>query len=1327
MKSFTFNSKVLIAFILVILVLPALPVTPAYAAACTWTGTTSTSWNVSTNWSCGAVPVAADTVTIPDVTNDPIVNAAGVTVAGMTIDVNGVLTIGNNATGRTVTITGNLVNSGTIQPGVTNATHTLNIGGNFTNDGTFSANPAASRLINTTFNGTANQSIAGGNAITFNNLTINNAGNTISLTNTNTISATNSLIVTAGTLDLNGKSISVGDVQGAGNITSGVAGAVTLTTGSNNTSTTFSGTLSNGSGTVSLTKDGAGALTLSGNNTYSGTTTLNAGTLNINSATAIGSGTLTINGGTINNSTGAAITLTNNNPQNWNGDFTFTGTRSLNMGTGAVTMNASRIITANAQTLTIGGIIGDGGSGFGLTKAGAGTLTLSSASTYTGLTTINAGTLAYGVNDALSSGDVTVSGGTLSITTFSDTVGTVTLTSGTISGTTGVLTGTSYAVESGTISAILGGPGAMNKTTAGAVTLSGANTYSGGTTLTAGTLNLNNNSALGTGTFTINGGTTINNTSGGTRTLSNTSIWDGSFTFTGSNALSFTGGVTLNANLTITTNASTLTTGGIIGDGAGSSITKDGAGTLTLSGANTFTGGVTLNAGRLNINNASALGTGTFTVNGGTTIGNTNATLTLSTNNPQNWNGDFTFAGSSNLNLGTGAVTMSANRQVTISANTLTVGGVIGDGGSGYSLAKAGAGTLTLAGANTFTGGVTINAGTLSIATINNGGAAGGLGAASNAAANLVLGGGTLAYTGATASTDRQMTLSANSTIDVAGTGTVILTHNGVISGGASRLTKAGADELTLTTANTFTGGVTLSAGTLNIDNAQALGTIAGTFIIVGGTIDNTSGAALTTLDYPQSWTGNFTFAGTNDLNLGTGAVSMSANRTVTVSANNLTVGGVISGAFRLNKDGNGTLTLTGVNTFSGGVIINGGILSVAAIGNGGVAGNLGAATNAAANLDLSGGTLQYTGATASTDRAINLSANSTIAITTNTLTLNGAIGESVAARTLTKTGAGTLTLPVANTFTGGFTLSAGTLNINHASALGSGAFTITGGTIDNTSAGTIALANSQNWNADFTFTGTQSLTANGSVTISASRAVTISANTLTVNGVVGPASNRRLTKNGTGTMTLAGANIFTGGVTLNAGTLNINNASALGTAAGTLIINGGTIDNTSGAAITTVNYPQTWGGDFTFTGSDDLNLGTGAVTLSGGSRQATVSAGTLTVGGTVTPGTLSLTKAGAGALSFGANNVTLSGLTISAGTLTSTSGTMNLAGDFTNNGTFTHNNGTVNFNGAAAQNIAGSTATTFNNLTVGAASGVSLNGVDATVATTLALGANKL
>jgi len=102
---------------------------------------------------------------------------------------------------------------------------------------------------------------------------------------------------------------------------------------------------------------------------------------------------LTINGGTIDNTSGWAILYTRNNAQYWNGSFAVAGTINLDLGDGAVMMNASPTITVVSNTFTVDGVVDDGGSGFTLTKAGAGALTLTGSNTYSGGTAITGGTL----------------------------------------------------------------------------------------------------------------------------------------------------------------------------------------------------------------------------------------------------------------------------------------------------------------------------------------------------------------------------------------------------------------------------------------------------------------------------------------------------------------------------------------------------------------------------------------------------------------------------------------------------------------------------------------------------------------------------------------------------------------------------------------------------------------------------------------------------------------------------------------------------------------------------------------------------------------------
>jgi autotransporter-associated beta strand protein len=142
----------------------------------------------------------------------------------------------------------------------------------------------------------------------------------------------------------------------------------------------------------------SGFWSLIGSNSHRGTTTLSGGTLTLGNAGALGTTTFTIGGGNLDSSV-ANLVNSRNNPQNWNGNFTFLGTQSFDLGTGAVAMAATRIVTVNSNaTLAVGGVVSGAG---GLVKAGAGTLKLTGNNTYTNDTFVNAGTLALDGSSAL--------------------------------------------------------------------------------------------------------------------------------------------------------------------------------------------------------------------------------------------------------------------------------------------------------------------------------------------------------------------------------------------------------------------------------------------------------------------------------------------------------------------------------------------------------------------------------------------------------------------------------------------------------------------------------------------------------------------------------------------------------------------------------------------------------------------------------------------------------------------------------------------------------------------------------------------------------------
>lgn len=380
--------------------------------------------------------------------------------------------------------------------------------------------------------------------------------------------------------------------------------------------TTISAAFGASATSATLTKDGAGTLTISAATAaLTGLVRINGGTLAYGIADALNTQAVTVAGGTwdLKGFSEGGTTLI--------GAVTLIDGSIVNTG-GAATIASSATYTVEKGTISA--VLA--GGAIAMNKNSGGTVTLSAANTFTGLTTINAGILSWGINDALSSGSLTITGGFADLTTRTDTVATVTLTSGGITSSTGILTGTSYALASGTVSGILAGAVNVSKTTAGTVTMSGTNTYSGTTTITTGTLRTTSTGGLGDGS---NGNTLI--FAGGTLQAG------GDITSPG------TRGVTLTTTPVVDTNGYTVTFAGTVGSAAG--LTKNGTGTLSLTGATTLAGALAINNGTLSQGNSlsgptsvavassgvwSNVGTGGVTLAGNVT---NSGTITFNSNN----------------------------------------------------------------------------------------------------------------------------------------------------------------------------------------------------------------------------------------------------------------------------------------------------------------------------------------------------------------------------------------------------------------------------------------------------------------------------------------------------------------------------------------------------------------------------------------------------------------------------------------------------------------------------------------------------------------------
>ena len=492
---------------------------------------------------------------------------------------------------------------------------------------------------------------------------------------------------------------------------------------------------------------------------------------------------------------------------------------------------------------------------------------------------------------------------------------------------------------------------------------------------------------------TVNPTADVTVTLGGNRTIGNLSFGD-------TNTATAAGWLVTGDTLTLAGGTPTITVGAL-GAGkaatissilAGSSgLAKAGSGFLRLTATNTYSGGTTLSAGTLQIENTGALGSGTLTLGAGTTF-ITALSGTVSNAIALSGAGTQTLVGGSSTNP------------------TLT-GGITSDGSTGALVIDGSTWNL-------------IHNLTFSNATLS-------LGAKSL----FVQGSSGNGASGAS----QQKTILTNSTLTTSGD--VQVGRASLVIGGTSSATIGGQLKGVATTGDwgfvtlqdsavvTATGGVDnagLAAWALNL-NGGTLNTpyIRGSDSNIGGnptrvTFNGTQVVATASdATFVRVSNGSSAYIGNGGALLDSGTHSIGIG---------IILANAPSSTGFLTKSGTGTLTLSGANTYTGATTISNGTLSVGSIGNGAVAGNLGQATAAATNIVFDGGTLKYTGANATSNRAFTINNGKTATIdTANDISFDGATGAATTGA-LTKIGAGKLTLTGTNTYTGNTTVSAGTL-----------------------------------------------------------------------------------------------------------------------------------------------------------------------------------------------------------------------------------------------------------------------------------------------------------
>ena len=863
--------------------------------------------------------------------------------------------------------------------------------------------------------------------------------------------------------------------------------------------TSFIGQIT-GSGGITVTQ-GRGRVTLQNTtNDFTGPVVIDSGaTLQLDVANGINevipnSAAVTVNGALNFASGGGTETI---------GSLAGSGTVS------SVVAGTYRLVIGGSTNTTFGGAINNGSGVVGLTKSGTGTLLLTGANGFTGGVTLNGGTLGAGSANAIgSSGAISFGGGTLQYSASNTTD---------YSSRFSNAASQQYSIDTNgenvtLASNLTSSGGSFTKLGAGAVTLSGNNSYSAGTLVSQGALVGGASTSFGSGAIVLGDGNTGTNdillmadTTESTTIANNITVANlgtglvsiGGTNTGASSANAWTGTLTLNRNVQL------------FGD-----TTPGSSGRTSFLGQITGSGGITVTQGRVTLQNGTNNFTGPVVVNSGATLqldvgGGLNEVIPNSA--AVTVNGLLNFASGGGTETigsldGSGTVSsfVAGSYSLVVGGSTSTTfSGVINNGSGVIGLTKSGTGTLTLAGPNSYSGGTIVSAGQL---------------------------------VGTTASLQGAITNNASVAFDQATTGN----YSSVMSGSGS-LTKLGAGTVKITGSNSYSGGTTVTSGTVELSagvsfggSAAGLGT--GAVSIASGaqvtywlsmstsnTIANAfslSGGTLHSEDGSNNFTGLFTLAS------GASTISSRYEDTIRLS------GGLTGSGDVLFTQAGGlgtgpTFVLSGTGSNTGTVRVSGsanGIATKLQLAN---VNALQSATLDMATGDL--GTVEFTVAGNNTYSLGGLQGARNLAVGSNSLSVGGNnqsttySGDLSASGLFTKVGSGTLTLSGSNSAAAGVAVNAGTLGLGSANAIGStGTISFGGGYLQ------FSASNTTDYSARFSNAANQQyrIDTNGqTVTLASALA----------------SSSGSLTKNGVGTLILTATSGFTGATAVDGGRLLVN------------------------------------------------------------------------------------------------------------------------------------------------------------------------------------------